>query len=86
MKIRNKNAQAIIEFTFCMIILFIMMYGLMKVFQWSGTDLAKRRQAHDSTLKGGVVADYSVYAHGPIKQLDPHIGSSAPINAVWRNY
>jgi len=39
-----------LEFTFCMIVLLLMMYGMMMVFRWVGLDLAERRQSHERVL------------------------------------
>ncbi|MCA9401292.1 MAG: hypothetical protein KC713_06670, partial [Candidatus Omnitrophica bacterium] len=61
-RLQNRSfykGQAIIEFTFSMVIVFLMIYGVMKVFQWTGLDLANRRIAHESLLVGDVLQDYS---------------------------
>jgi hypothetical protein len=44
------RGQVSLEFTFCMIIVLIMIYGVMRVFQWTGRDLAERRIAHERIL------------------------------------
>jgi hypothetical protein len=46
----RKNAQSTMEFTFVLIVIFFMVYGLIRVFRWGGMDLAERRWAHDTTL------------------------------------
>ncbi len=73
---KNK-AQTTIEFTFCMIIIFLMIYGMMKVFQWSGVDLAERRIAHETVLTGG---------GGPRAQIDPHFSVPQKMNAIWTGF
>lgn len=95
---KTKHAQVMIEFTFCMIVLLIMMYSLVKVFQWTGTDLARRRQAHDSFLtqdtgeavhghdKGDSTTFYyprSTSTEGPFVQLEPNFYQPTTMNAVW---
>ncbi|MBF0523304.1 MAG: hypothetical protein HQL24_09655 [Candidatus Omnitrophica bacterium] len=50
---RAHSAQIIVEFTFCMIIIFIMIYSTIKVFQWVGVDMVHRRVGHEKTLTSG---------------------------------
>ncbi|VAX38282.1 hypothetical protein MNBD_UNCLBAC01-1583 [hydrothermal vent metagenome] len=52
--LHDKKAQAILEFTFCMIVVFLMIYGVVKIFQWTGLDLAQRRITHDQKLVAGI--------------------------------
>ena len=54
----KKKAQVMLEFTFCMIILFLMMYGIVMVFRWVGLDLGQRQQAHETLLTTDIVEDY----------------------------
>lgn len=89
LKPRKNNklyGQVIIEFTFCMIIVMLMMYSLIKIFRWTGVDLAERRIAHDVTLKSAVTRDYSASSlgDGPMGQIDTYFYSPIKINAVWR--
>ena len=53
-----KRGQAMIEFTFCMIVIFLMIYAIMMVLRWVGVDLAERRLAHEEQLRVGVEEDY----------------------------
>lgn len=53
----NKG-QVLIEFTFCMIIVFLMIYAIMKIVQWTGLDMVNRRAAHDEVLTSTIVEDY----------------------------
>lgn len=100
MKINKTNktnrAQVIIEFTFCMIIVFLMIYATIKIFRWTGLDLANRRQNHDAVLTGainrlGTCVDmnvwcdgYSTEETGPLKQIDPYFSGSTKMNAIWK--
>ena len=54
MKQKNKS-QAIIEFTFCMIVVFLMFYAVIKIFRWSGVNLAERRKDHEAVLTSPIV-------------------------------
>ena len=48
----TRKAQVILEFTFCMIIVLLMLFGITKVFLWTGRDFVGRSAAHDETLYG----------------------------------
>jgi hypothetical protein len=45
-----------------MIIVFFMIYGLAKVFVWTGRDLAERTNAHDALLTTAITRDYGTCA------------------------
>ena len=71
---RFKNhGQTIIEFSFCMIIVFLMAYGLVKIFIWTSRDLIGRGNAHQSQLTGPALSDYSAsnLGLGPLGQIAP---------------
>ena len=74
----NKRAQSTIEFTFALIIIFFITYGLIRVFRWAGFDLAERRWAHEELLtRGGVSTD---------TQLTPDFYRPKRINSVYRGW
>ena len=54
----NQKGQVMVEFTFCMIILFLMMYGTTMVFRWVGLDLGRRQDAHEELLKSDIDPSY----------------------------
>ncbi|MBI5150909.1 MAG: pilus assembly protein [Candidatus Omnitrophica bacterium] len=87
-----------IEFAFCMIILFLMMYGIIMVFRWVGLDLGQRQQAHEAVLTAeidpaygtcvswdmfGSCTDSAPVERGPLSQIDPYFYTPAKMNAVW---
>lgn len=87
-----------IEFTFCMIILFLMMYAIVMVFRWVGLDLGQRQQAHEAVLTTGIdpnygqcvaedlsgdCTDYRNVTRGPLTQIDPYFYTPTTMNAVW---
>ena len=88
-----------LEFTFCMIILFLMMYGIIMVFRWTGVDLGQRQQAHEAVLTTAIDPLYgqcvmmNMITHtcmsnvaverGPLTQIDPYFYTPTPMNAVW---
>ena len=46
----NTKAQSTIEFTFAMVAVMFLIYGMVMVFRWAGMDLANRRYMQDTTL------------------------------------
>jgi len=66
-----RKAQVIIEFSFCMIVLLLMLYSTMMIFHWSGIDLVGRRIAYDNSLFLPVSQDYSVSYDGTFFGLNP---------------
>lgn len=47
-----------LEFAFCMIILFLMMYAIVMIFRWVGLDLGQRQQAHQAVLEQDIDLQY----------------------------
>ena len=54
------EGQSIMEFTFCMIVVLIMLYSTAMVFRWTGMDLAERRIAYERSSSFNIVEDYGV--------------------------
>lgn len=58
---RGKNilrGQSIMEFSFCMVVVLLMLYGTVMVFRWTGIDLAERRLAYERSLAADAFEDY----------------------------
>lgn len=70
----KKRGQVMVEFTFCMVVLFLMMYAVVMVFRWVGLDLGQRQKAHETALTAPVT---------PLEQIDPYFYTPEPMNAVW---
>jgi len=49
--LRMTSGQAMVEFSFCVILVFILFVGLIKVFVWTGRDLVERRRTHERVLR-----------------------------------
>ncbi len=80
----GRKGQVMLEFTFCMIIIFLMMYAIVMVFRWAGLDLAERRLAHDALLTTNeVVESYGTPGDGPLRQIDTYFYQPAKMNTVW---
>ncbi len=71
----SRQGQATIEFTFAMIVIIFLIYGMVQVFRWAGLDLAERRVAHDKLL-----TNESLTAE---QQLNPEFYRSRKMNAVY---
>lgn len=66
-----QKAQVIIEFSFCMIVLLLMLYSAMMIFRWTGVDIVGRRVSYDNSLFLSVSQDYSVYYDGTFLGPNP---------------
>lgn len=85
-KKQAKFGQVIIEFTFSMIIVFLMIYSITKIFEWTGREIVDRRLNHDSVLKTTNVRAYTTIAESEqIAQISPFFSSGTPMNAIWDN-
>jgi len=93
------KGQVILEFTFCMVIVLLMLYGITKVFVWTGREYVGRIQGHDETLNMNVEERYdpeciksigpfciewdSGIVYGPAQQIDPYYYTPVKMNAIW---
>jgi len=71
-----RKAQSTIEFTFAMVVIMFLVYGMVRVFRWTGMDLAQRRWAQDNSMTTLVGTD-------PASQLNSDTGMSQPMAAVY---
>lgn len=71
---KYKEAQATLEFLFAMIIAIMLLIGMIRVFIWTGKDLADRRKAHENFLM--------IDVHGR-DQTKPDFYYSSPIGATF---
>lgn len=76
-----KKAQSTLEFTFAVIVIVFLIYGMVKMFRWAGMDLADRRWVQDNSM----TVDLTKVPNGdPSAQLNSDVGSSfLPMSAVW---
>ena len=70
----NTKAQSTIEFTFAMIVIVFLIYGMVRVFSWAGMDLAGRRLAQDNSL---------VSSPDPKVQLAPDFYRVRSMDAIY---
>ncbi|MFH1684714.1 MAG: hypothetical protein ABH983_00250, partial [Candidatus Micrarchaeota archaeon] len=52
-KARRSKGQVLIEFTFCMIIILLMLWSMIQIMGWVSRDPVARRQAHHDSLRSG---------------------------------
>ncbi len=64
-----------LEFVFCMIVLFLMMYAIVMLLRWVGLDLGQRQRAHEAVLTNEI--------KGPDGQIDLYFYTPTAMNAVW---
>ena len=79
----TKKAQVILEFTFCMIIVLLMLFGITKVMTWTGREYAGRFDGHDRTLTGPFIPSYVSMGDGPSNQIDPYFYTPVKMNAIY---
>jgi len=72
---RKTKAQSTIEFTFVMIAILLLAYGLIRIFRWAGMDLAERRYEHERVLTSGSNA---------YDQLKPDFYRPKRLNSFYR--
>ena len=72
------RAQSTLEFTFAMIVVMFLVYGMVQVFRWAGMDLAQRRFVQDNSIT--VPMDST---GDPAIQFNSDIDSSLPMAAVY---
>ena len=75
----NTKAQSTIEFTFAVIVIMFLIYGMIQVFRWAGMDLANRRFVQDSSITTTNFSDNG----DPSVQLNSDIDAFQPMAAVY---
>ncbi len=57
---KNKDGQATIEFTFAVIMILLLAYGLIMVFRWAGLTFAERRYKQETSMTQGNLEEEQV--------------------------
>jgi hypothetical protein len=78
MFLRDAKAQSTIEFTFGVIVIMFLIYGMVRVFRWTGMDLAQRRWAQDNSI-----TTTSLVGGDPASQLNVTSDYVQPMDAVY---
>ena len=85
----TRKGQVILEFTFCMIVILIMIYGVIKVFHWTGRDIVARQRAYETTLFAPVSPRNQIDPYGSPPSVggridpDPYFYIPVKMNAIW---
>ena len=86
----QRRAQVTVEFAFSMVIAFLMLYALIKIFDWNTRDLLDRQRAHEWFLFSneqvtGTRNDYdtSDQSH-QLAQISPYFFGSRDMNAIYK--
>ena len=74
----NIKAQSTIEFTFVVIVIMFLIYGMVQVFRWAGMDLANRRYLQDNSMTTA-----NLVGGDPASQLNSDIDIALPMAAVY---
>jgi hypothetical protein len=89
--LKNKRfGQVTVEFSFTMVIAFLMLYAMIKIFDWSARDLIDRQRAHESLLSSneastGTHNDYtSMDDSHQLIQISPYFFGSRDMNAIYK--
>ncbi len=74
---KSIKAQSTVEFTFAVVVIMFLIYGMVQVFRWAGIDLAQRQyQMENGALTYSATGD-------PAYQLTDDIQGVQPIAGVY---
>ena len=87
------KAQSTVEFTFALIVIMFLIYGMVQVFRWAGMDLAQRQYSQDTSLTNmfvntvtvdmGIYGNYTMDFYDPTSELNADLDSVLPLAAVY---
>ena len=85
--LKNKAAQVTLEFTFSMVLVLLLMYGVIRVLTWISLTLAERRVAHDHSLTSqAVLDDWRTPNDSPLRQLQPEFYATNKLRLVFNSW
>ena len=82
-------AQVTLEFTFSMILVLLLMYGVVSVLTWTGLTLAERRVAHENSLTSRTDVENwkNIYTDpSPLLQLNPEFYATNKMRLVYNSW
>ena len=86
-KLKKNHGQVFLEFTFCFLVLLLLLYGCVMAFRWAGLSFADIRTSHDSALRDQSVDEgWTIADNGPLKQLNPNFYKPRNMNLVFNNW
>lgn len=87
-KNNNLTGQTIIELSFCILVLFAMVYGLIHAFKWAGTDQAMRLRTHEELMSSNALKNKNYSSRetsGVLQQLEPNFYNPGDMNTIFRD-
>ena len=75
-RIKSVLGQSTIEFTFGIIVIMFLIYGMIQVFRWAGMDLAQRRYYQDTSI-------LNIGSGNPESELNADDDIVVPMAAVY---
>ena len=86
---KTKTAQVTLEFTFSMILVLLLMYGVIRVLTWSALTLAERRAVHEHSLTNRTDVENwkDIYKDpSPLWQLEPEFYATNKMGLVYTGW
>ncbi len=86
---RKNCAQVTLEFTFSMVLVLLLMYGVVRVMGWLSLTLAERRVAHDHSLTARTDVENwkNIYTDpSPLLQLQPEFYTTNKLRLVFNSW
>ena len=80
--LRSWSGQAMIESTFSIIVIVLLILSMIRVFFWVGSDLARRRAAHEQTLITPIVNPNAGNIDEVYRQIRPMFYEGSPMDAT----
>ncbi len=82
----KKNAQVTIEFTICLVMIILILYGIVRMVRWAGFSLGDRRIQHDAALEQSVGDSWTRDDQSPLKQVEPDFYTVQKMNLVFNHW
>ena len=84
---RPRRAQSTIEFTFAMVMIALLIYGLLRIFRWTGMDYAERSNSYSTQQFTDPRMRALYFVNDEESQLNSSIGDrSKRMGAFTRNF
>ena len=80
------QGQVILEYTLCLIIVLLLIYGCIMIFRWAGVNLADERIGHDASLRSKIEENWGSYTQSPLNQVRPDFAEPTEMNFVFNGW
>ena len=82
----KKTGQVILEYTFCLIVILLFLYGVIMALRWAGLSLAQRRVDHETTLTQDINENWVTFFYGPGRQVSSDFAQPVRMNMVFNRW